>query len=192
MQVELDIFERAKTSKDGVKQNSAKQLRRSGNIPVVIYSKGQPAKAAFVSKEAVDTVLREVEEGFLPTTTFNLKDESGKVSKALVKDIQYHVTTYAVLHIDFIELQKDHKIDVKVPIHCLGTVECVGVKGGGYIRQVMRHLPIRCLPQYIPYKFELDVKELDLRQAKRVEDLRLPEHVTTLIKPQEVIVSIVK
>ena len=187
MQVELDIFERAKTSK-----NDAKQLRRAGNIPVVIYSKGQAAKAAHVKKEAIDAVLRTVEDGFLPTTIFLLKDASGKVSKALVKDIQYHVTTYAVLHLDFIELQQDHIIEVKVPIQCVGAVDCVGVKGGGYLRQTMRHLLVRCLPDYIPYRFELDVKELDLRQARRVADLQLPAHVMTLVKPQDVIVSVVK
>lgn len=186
MQVEIEIFDREQA------QKSVRQLRRSGYIPVVIYSKGTPSRTAFVKKEAIDTVLRNIEEGFLPTTIFQLKNESGKTSKALVKDIQYHVTSYDVLHIDFLELQNDHIVEVKVPIRCLNTVECLGVKGGGYIRQVMRHLRIRCLPSYIPTCFELDLKELDLRQAKRVEDLKLPEHVVTLIKPQEVIVSVIK
>ncbi len=187
MQVELEIFERSKTSKC-----DSKQLRRAGYIPAIIYSKGQPGKGLSLKKEAIDELLRKTEKGFLSTTVCVLKDASGKTVRALIKDIQYHVTTYAVLHIDFIELQQDSRVEVKVPIECLSAVDCIGVKGGGYLRQVMRHLPVRCLPDRIPHSLKVDVKDLDLRQAKRVADLVLPEGVVTLVKPQDVVVSIVK
>src|SRR5438445_8839691 len=99
MEVEIEMFPR-----NAKNQGETKVLRREGKIPCVLYSKGAVGENGFVNKEAIDTVLRELEFGFLPTTVFSIKNKSGKNCKAIIKDITYKVTTYEVLHIDFMEL----------------------------------------------------------------------------------------
>jgi large subunit ribosomal protein L25 len=187
MEVEMELFARDVKSK-----GQTKALRREGKIPCVVYSKGSVGENYTVASEAIEKVLRELEFGFLPTTVFVLKDKAGKKRKAIIKDIQYKVTSYDVLHIDFLELIADQPVNLKVPLQCLGTADCVGIKAGGFLRQVKIHIPVRCLPKNIPSHFEVDVKDVDIRQVKRVSDIRMPKDVVPLVKQQDVVATVVK
>jgi large subunit ribosomal protein L25 len=187
MEQELQITERSAKTK-----GEANQLRRDKHIPVCIYSKGKPADIASCGEEEFQTILRKMRPGFLPTTVFSLRGAKGKARRAIIKDIQYKPTTYEVMHLDFQELHDDTLIDVKVPIECLNQVDCQGVKLGGFLRSLIRHLKVRCLPKNIPSHFEIDVRELGLNQNRRVSDLKIPQGVRALEKPNEIIVSVLK
>jgi large subunit ribosomal protein L25 len=173
------------------KKKDIKEIRREGDIPAVIYSsKIQPEKLT-VSGAEFKTVLRGMKAGHLSTTIFILSD--GKTERrAIVKDIQYHLTTYNVSHIDFEELIEDVPVSVKVPVNCVGVVECVGIKLGGFLRQVIRHVKAECLPRNIPSEFLIDVRDLGIRQSKRLKDLLMPNGVRPLANPEEVLVVIAK
>lgn len=187
MDQEIQISERSAKTK-----GEANKLRRELQIPVCIYSKGQAAASASCGQVAFQTIMRSLQPGFLPTTIFALKDAKGKTRRAIIKDIQYHPTTYEVLHLDFQELHDDTLVDVKVPIECLNQVDCTGVKLGGYLRSLIRHLKVRCLPKNIPSHFEIDVRDLGLNQYRYVSDLKMPKEVRSLVKPTEIIVSVLK
>jgi large subunit ribosomal protein L25 len=187
MKADVKIFERTAKSKG---ENN--RLRREQKIPIIIYSEGKPGKVASCDKVAIEAVLRGLKPGFLPTTVFHLKDASGKTIKAIVKDIQYNVVSYNVMHIDFLELKDDRKVEVKVPVECVGTVDCVGVKAGGFVRQISRFVEVRCLPKDIPASFEVDVRNLNIFDSMRVKDLNLDKKLVALAQPKDVIVSVVK
>ena len=118
------------TKRTATKKSEANQLRREGWIPAVLYMKEKNGETLSVNAKDFGGFLRNIKSGHLPTTTFTLVDEQGKERRVLVKEIQYDIITYAVIHLDFEELT-DHKINVKVPIECTGQVDCVGVKLGG-------------------------------------------------------------
>ncbi len=177
--------------RDSEKKKDIKDIRREGDIPAIIYfSKGQPEKL-IVNGFEFKAVLRDMKPGRLPTTVFTLSD-GGKERKAIVKDIQYHPTTYVVNHIDFEELSEDVPVNVKVPVNCTGIMDCMGIKLGGFLRQVARHVKVQCLPKHIPAEFIVDVKDLGIRQSKRMKDIALPAGVKALVKPEEVLVVIAK
>ncbi len=167
-------------------------IRREGNIPAVLYAKNQPNRLIEISGAEFHTHLRKLPEGSLPNKVFVLEDEKGNTFKTLVKDIQYHVTTYDILHLDFMQLSEDALVNVKVPIRFKGVADCVGVKLGGVIRQVMRHLRVRCLPKDIPNEFYLDVTKLSMNQSMRIASLKIPESVRPLQDLKEVAVTIAK
>lgn len=173
------------------KKSDIKRLRREGFIPAVIYGKGKGENIAVASNE-YQTLATKVQPGHLPVTVFTLVDENGKERKAIIKDIQYQITTYNVTHLDFEELFDDVKVDIKVPIECVGAADSAGIKLGGVLRQVIRHVKVRCLPKDIPSEFVLDVKELGMRQAKRLGDIAFPKQVVPLLSLNEVAVAIVK
>jgi len=187
MEVQLDFLPREK----GAKSAKAK-MRREGFIPCVIYKKGKAGENGAIKKEFLAAALRKIEAGFLPTTIFQLKDGAGKTRKAIVKDIQYDITSYDVIHIDFLELVSDQKVEIKVPLVCLGANDCPGVKAGGFLSQVRSHLPSRCLPKDIPSHFEINVVDLNMRQGKRISDLKVPKGVEILLDPKEVIATVIK
>lgn len=175
----------------GVK-GALNKLRREDRIPCIVYRKEADGETLSVDAQEFQSYMRQVKSGHLPTTIFTLVDETGKERRVLVKEIQYNPINYAVIHLDFIELIDGEKISVKVPIECIGQADCVGVKLGGVLRQVIRHALVRCLTQDIPSHFELDVKSLGLRQSKRIKDLQIPETIRSLNSLEEVVAAIVK
>ena len=93
---------------------------------------------------------------------------------------------------DFVELSDASAVSVKVPVECVGVGECSGIKLGGFLRQVIRYVKVECLPKAIPAKFEVDVKDLGMRQSRRVSDIVMPQGVRPLAKLDEVVVVIAK
>jgi len=174
------------------RKSESKQLRRQGLIPAVLYHGGKEGESVAVTKAEFVMILRQIPSGRLSTTVFTLVDEAGKQRRVLIKDIQYEVTSYEVLHLDFEELVDGATVNVKVPIECMGVADCVGVKLGGVVRQVIRYLRINCLPKDLPGYFQLDVRDLQMGQAKRLADLSIPNTVRPLVDLKEVAVVIVK
>lgn len=174
------------------KKREAKRIRREGNIPGILYAQNKPAEPIAVPNNDFTALLRKVQSGHLSTTIFNLVDDQGKERRAIIKDIQYNITNYDVIHLDFEELHDNVKVNVKVPIECTGIVDCIGVKLGGVIRQVIRNIRVRCLPKDIPQVFELDVRNLGMRESRRLSDLAIPTGVRPLANLHEVAVVIVK
>lgn len=174
------------------KKGEVNRIRREGNIPAIIYSGGKPGDKMTVTGPDFDQVIRSIEKGSLPTQMLILVDSDGKERRAIVKDIQYHVTTYQVIHLDFEELHDDVLVSVNVPIVFSGARDCVGVKLGGVLRQVIRHLRVRCLPKNIPASFTMEVQDLDVRQSRRLSALTIPETVRPLMNLNTVAVTIAK
>lgn len=168
------------------KRSAINATRREGNIPAIIYVEGQAGEAVAVQQSDFMAALRQVQPGHLPTKIFTLTGGKGKERRVIIKDIQYHPTTYNVLHLDFEELHDDTKINVKIPIECTGIVDCIGIKLGGVLRQVIRHLNVRCLPKDIPSMIEVDIREMNLGDSKRLSDLDIPKNVRPLVDLNEI------
>ena len=175
----------------GEKKGELSQIRHRKDIPAILYFSGKAGEKVMVKGAEFHTIIRKLPKGYLPTTIFTLEFE-GKERKAIVKDIQYHPTTYQVLHLDFLELDDKTPVDIKIPILCTGEAECVGVKLGGFLRQVKRHIKVQCLPKDIPTDFKLDIKELAINQSKRVRDIDVKEGVRLLVSKDDVVVVIAK
>ena len=174
------------------KKGDVKRLRREGFIPFVLYSEGKNSEAGTIPKAELEAAMRKIRPGFLPTTIFSLKSEKGEERSVVAREVQYKPTTYQILHIDFMELHEKTPVEVKVPIDLVNTVDCIGVKLGGFLQYVMRHIKVRCLPKDIPSHFEIDVKELNIAQSKRVRDIATPATVKCLDAQENVVITIAK
>lgn len=168
------------------------RLRKRGFVPAVLYVRGKESLPISVDRSHFDAALRSIPKGRLSTTIFSLADEKGKEIRAIVKEIQYHPTSYDIIHLDFEELQKDVPVNIKVPIECIGVLDCAGIKLGGVLRRVIRYLKVSCLPDHIPPYFELDVTALGMKQYKKLSDLQIPKNVKPLVDLGEVAVVIAK
>ena len=174
-----------------LKKSETKQIRREGNIPAILYGKGQANQNIFIKGSEFQEFKRTLKAGLLATSVFELND-GGKIRKAIVKDVHYHPTTYSVLHLDFLMLEENEMVSVNVPIQVTGVADCVGIKLGGTLRQVIRSIKVKCLPKNIPQEFVLDVAELDLGKLKRLSDIAMPSSVMPIAQMNEVAVVIAK
>lgn len=167
------------------KKSQTKKTRREGSIPAILYSLGEKGEEVVVNGLTFKKLLNTIEPGTLSSMVFTLSHQDkkfighqGKQVRAILKDIQYNITTYDVIHLDFVALHDDVPVTLNIPIKCTNTVDCQGVKLGGVFRQMVRHLKVRCLPKDIPSHFEIDVRDLNLGQSVKLESIRLPHGVT--------------
>ena len=116
---------------------TAKRLREEGMIPAIVYAEKGASREISVPAADFEAALRKIPQGGLSTTTFTLKQEGGDI-RVVVKDIQYHVTTYDILHLDLQELKDDVRLNVNVPLRLVGGDDSPGVKLGGVVRPVIR------------------------------------------------------
>ena len=173
-------------------KGEVKETRREGNIPAVMYSQGEKGESIEVDGAGYAAACRKLKPGHLPNTVFSLKDQEGKTTRAIVKEIQYHPSTYRVLHMDFVELKDKVPLNIKIPIRYVGAADCPGVKLGGVLREVIRHVPVRCLPKDIPNEFSIDVSHMAMSQSCRLNAIKLPANVKARCSMNEVAAVIAK
>ncbi|MBX7066940.1 MAG: 50S ribosomal protein L25 [Parachlamydiales bacterium] len=173
------------------KKGENNRLRREGNIPAILYNSKGEGHPVTVKGEELKAILRGMKSGLLSTTVFELHID-GKRVKALVKEVQYHVASYDIEHIDFLQLTDNEEVTVNVPIQMTGVADCAGVKLGGFLRQVIRSMKVSCLPKHIPQEFSIDVREMGIAQSKTLADIALPSHIKPLSRMNEVAVVVGK
>lgn len=184
--MKLEVQKR-ETGKKGV----TNRLRREGRIPGILYGHQEKGTPVHLNKDEIQAILRNLKPGLLSTTVFELHSD-GKKHKAIIKEVQYHVSSYDIEHVDFALVAEDKPVTVNVPIQIVGLADCVGVKLGGFIRQVIRTLKVSCLPKHIPQEFVVDVRDLNIGQSKTLADVTIPSHVRPLAKMSEVVVLVGK
>ena len=97
----------------------------------------------------------------------------------MVQEIQHHVLTHEMLHIDLHEVAEDEKVTVMVPVEATG--EAIGVKtGGGTLEHVLFKLKVRALPKDLPEVLIVDVSHLEIGKAVHIGDMKAPEGVEIL------------
>ncbi len=167
-------------------KGAARRLRSTGQIPAVAYGKGLPATLLSVAPKAIVDVLKS-ERG--QNTVLEMKVGDGHDLLVMIKQYSFHPVSRLLEHVDFVEVQLDHPVDVEVPLSTVGKAE--GVTVGGLLRQVFRTLPVRCLPDRIPLNIVTDVTSLKLGDHIATKDLGLPEGVTVRLSPEQTLVAVV-
>jgi len=147
-------------------KNAARRVRRSGNIPAVVYGAKKESVAVTVNPKQISRILHS-ESGH--NTVFDLKVGSEQ-SKAMIVDWQYEPIKGSLLHIDLKRIAMDKALRVKVPVQLTGVPEGVKTQGG-ILEQIVREVEIECLPSDIPDHIDVDVTPLVFGQVLRVSDL---------------------
>ncbi len=170
MKYELEVEKREKAGK-GV----ARQLRRQGKIPGVLYGEGKSEFVAMDHKVARNLVLSQVGH----TGLLTVRISGSKERIAVLQDHQIDPITGAILHLDLFEVSMKKPIRVKVPVTVIGEVP-VGVKEGGILHQPMRELHIECLPTDIPDHIEINAAEFGIGDGVHVKEVEAPSGVKIL------------
>jgi large subunit ribosomal protein L25 len=106
----------------------------------------------------------------------------------LAHQIHRHPTKGLLVHVDFVRIDRDVAVSAEIPIHAVGEAE--GVKDGGLLEQLMFHLTVEAMPGNIPVALEIDVSELAIGDQLRVEEMSLPEGVSTQVEGDTVVVQV--
>jgi large subunit ribosomal protein L25 len=161
----------------------SRRLRRSGQVPGVVY--GTP-DGSCISFAADARELRRVLVG--TGALIDLKVD-GEARPVIVKDTQLHPVRGELLHIDFLEVRLDEKIQTTVPLHAEGGDNAPGVKEGGVLEVPTHQLNIEALPTEIPEAIVVDVSGLGMAETMHLSAVTPPSGVTFLDNLDETIVA---
>jgi len=159
----------------------------AGRVPAILYGRGMdPTPLAVDSKQFGHALHTEAGANVL----VNLEIEGGRRYLTMVREVQRHPVRGTLLHIDFVNTDRDVKTHADVPVHITG--ESRGVREGGVIEHHMWELRVEALPTDIPSHIEADITDLGMGDHLRVADVTPPPGVDIVSDPEEIILSVVE
>ena len=175
-EINLEIISRDKTGK-----SNCKQLRNMGKVPAVIY--GDKKEPAYI---AVDypKIVKELSKTSFFSTVFSLKLNK-KAIKVLPREIQTDPLNDKPVHIDFLRVNDESKINISVPIIFINEDKSPGLKGGGVLNTVRREVDLICKINNIPEKLEADLSNLEVGAVIHMSDIKLQEDVVPQISDRD-------
>lgn len=172
-------------TRDDSGKGAARQLRREGLVPAVVYGHGRTTSSLSVKAYELEMMLAHISAS---STVIELTVGSDKSRKVLIREIQRHPFRSEILHVDFLLIREDQVIRVEIPLHLTG--QAVGSTEGGILQQQRHEIAIECLPGDIPEAFDLDISELAIGDALYVADIDGGN--VTVVDDPEVMVAIVQ
>lgn len=173
------------TKREGSGKNRVDKLRAAGEIPAVIYQKGE-------ENELVQVKDLEFAHVYSKAGTSSLVDLAldGTTKKVLIKEVQRHPYRNEVLHVDFQGVRMDEAVRLMVPVVLLHRDE-IRVQPS-ILLQMIDEIEIECLPGDIPAQAEVDVENMQIGDVITVADLDVAKNdkVNVLIDENEPVASL--
>ena len=168
-------------------KGASRELRRQGRVPAVIYGgKEEPTAIHLEAKELV----RQLGSGHFMNSIVMI-DVGGKMVRTLPKDVALHPVTDRPLHVDFLRLAKDAKIQVAVPVHFINEDDSPGLRKGGVLNVVRHELELVCESDKIPDDIKLDVTGLDIGDSIHISHVTLPAGSVSAITDRDFTIATV-
>ena len=158
-------------------------LRRSGQLPGVLYGHNvEPVIISMDTREA-SRVL-----GRLSSSSLITIDVDGKEYPSLVREKQINYVKRNLIHVDFQVVSLTEKIRANVGILLTGA--SLAVKDfNAMLINGLTELEVEAFPQDLPERVVVDIESLlKIGDAIHVKDIVLPENVTVLSAPDEMVV----
>ena len=152
----------------------ARELRRQGSIPAVLYGQDTESRLLSVSVKALEQVTKHANIGQL-LLNLTIEGEKATNKTAMIRELQVHPLSGNPIHVDFYEVDMKRKITVSIPVVTVGQSK--GVEVGGMLQLVRRELEVLCLPNEIPESIEVEVSDLDIGDSLHVDELELGDNI---------------
>jgi large subunit ribosomal protein L25 len=161
-------------------------LRRDGRLPAVVYGHGVESASVSLDAHDFDILRRRVGRNAL----IDLSIDGAKPQPVLVHGVQIHKVNRRPIHVDLFAVRMTEELTVDVPVHGTGAAAAV-TKGGGTLLNASGSVKVRARPDHLPQVIEVDLAVLvDFDAAIYARDLPIPEGVTLLADPDEIVFKV--
>jgi large subunit ribosomal protein L25 len=152
----------------------SQKVRKEGLIPCVMYGRDEILHFS-TDEKSVKTLIY--------TPQFKIAEVTldGTTHRTILKDVQFHPVTDAVVHIDFLKLIDGHTVKYEVPVKFTGVSP--GVKLGGKLQQNIRRVKIKSTPETMVDVLPLDISTLEMGQSIRIRDIEAIEGIEIMTPP---------
>ena len=177
----MKTFELTGTLRSEFGKKAAKAFRAQNLVPCNLYGVGNNTTFTVTTADVRPMI-------YTPDTLIILLTIGDKKATAIVKEMQFHPLSGAVLHIDFLEVTEQKPVTVEIPIQLTGHAE--GVKAGGKLSQTMRKMKVNGIYTQFPDRVVVDVTSLGLGKKIAVSDVHIEG--LTMMNPKDACVAEVK
>jgi large subunit ribosomal protein L25 len=161
-------------------------LRREGSIPAVVYGRGVPSDNLTVDAKEFEALRRHAGA----TTLIDLAIDDGKPTPVLVHAVQHHPVTRRPLHVDLYLVRMSEELTIEVQLVADGTAAAV-TDLGGTLLHVTEHVRVKALPDRLPSALHYSIESLaTFDDLVHVSDLAIPDGVTLLTDPGEIVAKV--
>lgn len=171
--------------KKGTGKGVARELRRNGRIPAIIYGGKEEVMLSLIAKD----FFKEYSNGNILSKIVKLDFGNRKIT-AITRDVQIDPVTDFPEHIDFQKVDQDTEIKVAVHVRILNDDKCPGIKKGGVMNIAQRSINFYCHPTNIPTHIDIDVACLEIGQSIHINDIKLSASIRPVDQNNFVILSV--
>lgn len=152
-------------------KGASRALRREGRVPAVIYGNNEDPQAIHVEEKEL---VRQLGTGHFANSIVMI-EVGGKSVRTLPKDVAFHPVSDRPIHVDFLRLAKNAKVEVQVPVVFLNEEASPGLKKGGVLNMVRHELDLICDADKIPAEITIDATGLEVGDSIHISHVVLPE-----------------
>jgi large subunit ribosomal protein L25 len=164
--IELNVAVRERIGKGG-----AREARRNGMIPGVLYGGGEAPVAVSLK---TNELTKAINSGKFRGNAVTLVHE-GEKQMVIPQDIQFHPVNDRPLHVDLYRVKLDQIISVEVSVRFVGEEESPGLKQGGTLNVVRYTVELNVAAGSIPESLTADVSALEIGDNVKISDIALPD-----------------
>jgi len=155
----------------GTGKGAARQARRAGYVPGIVYGDKQEPVAIQMNYNAL---LKRLRQGRFLSTLFNLQVEGQGDVHVVCRGVQRDVVKDLPTHIDFMRLHDDSRINLFIHVTFINHDAAPGLKRGGTLTVVRPEVELEVLASDIPSEIVVDLTGKTFGDVIHIADVTLP------------------
>ena len=168
-------------ARSGVGKGAARQARREGHVPGVIYGGGKEPQAISVK---FNVLLKELKAGRFLSKLITVRVD-GTDQKVVCRGVQRDVVKDLPVHVDFLRLTDRTRIALHIPIEYENREKSPGLKRGGVLTEVRPEIELMVTAGDIPEKIVIDLTGTDINDTIHISMVTLPAGATPTITDRD-------
>ncbi|MDA5558855.1 50S ribosomal protein L25/general stress protein Ctc [Shimia sp. MMG029] len=171
----------------GTGKGAARQARRDGFVPGVVYGgEGEP----FAIQIPFNVLFKKLKEGRFLSTLFNLKVEGQEDVRVICRGVQRDTVKDLPTHIDLLRLRRTSKINLFIHVDFENEEAAPGIKKGGVLTVVRPEVELNVTAGDIPERLVVDLTGKDIGDVITISQIDLPEGAKPTIDRDFVIANL--
>ena len=175
------------TERMGTGKGAARQARRDGLVPGVVYGGEKEPLAINIP---FNVLIKRLKQGRFLSTLFNLKVEGQEDVRVICRGVQRDVVKDLPTHVDFMRLRRTSRVNLFIPVDFINQEAAPGIKKGGVLTIVRSEVELRVTAGDIPEKLTVDLTGKAIGDVITISQVDLPEGARATIDRDFVIANI--
>jgi large subunit ribosomal protein L25 len=171
----------------GTGKGAARQSRRDGFVPGVVYGDNV---APMAIKMNYNALLKRLRQGRFMSTLFNLKVAGQTDVHVVCRGVQRDTVKDLPTHIDFMRLHDDSRINLFIHVDFINHEASPGLKRGGTLTVVRSDVELEVLASDIPDHITVDLTGRKIGDVIHIGDIALPDGVKPTIARNFVVANV--